>query len=174
MYWDRKLGIMAIAALVLAAAAAVWVIWWTQVGAESSGDKLLGRAEDGYADLMQRVSDAENVGHTMIARRGKYDSQSRYADFDEAWLNEMVLTGHEFLEDRIAYTHTVRFRLRTYDTENIYLPDDTRYVYGRYTDEVMLFVNGDTCCAMYRSGDVEYRFIVTCKPLTDWLRELDG
>lgn len=174
MHWDRKLGTLAVLALVLAVLAASGVVWWTQIGAAKSGEKIAGRAEDGYRDLMERVADAENVGHPMIARRGKYDTQNRYADFDEAWLTEMVLTGHEYLEEEVSYTHTVKFLLRTYDTENIYLPDDTRKVFGRYTDEAMLFVNGRTCYVMYRSGETEYRFIAECAPLTDWLAEVDG
>lgn len=174
MRWDRKLGGLTIAALLLVILAAAGVVWWTMIGTQSSGERIAGRAEDGYSDLMERVADPENVGHTMIARRGKYDNQSRYADFDEAWLNDMVLAGHEYLEENISYTHTVKFLLRTYDTENIYLPDDTRLVYGRYTDEVMLFRNKETYYAIYRSGDMEYRFIVECAPLTEWLDEIDG
>lgn len=174
MHWDRKLGRLTIAALMLAVLAIGGVIWWTMIGTRSSGERIAGRTEEGYSSLMERVADPENVGHTMIARRGRYDNQSRYEDFDEAWLTEMVLVGHAYLEEDISYSHTVKFLLRTYDTENIYLPDDTRVVYGRYTDEVMLFRSKEKYYAIYHAGDMEYRFIVECPPLTEWLACVDG
>jgi hypothetical protein len=174
MHWDRKLGTLAgivIGAAVLAVAA---VIWWITTGSLSSGDRIQGRAEVGFTELTERVSDCENVGHTIISQRGKYSSQSKYEDFDEAWLTELTMVGYEFVQEDITYSHAVKFRLRTYDTENVYLPDDTRDVYGRYTDEVILFRNEDIYYGMYLSGNTEYRFIAECPSLTEWLEKIDG
>jgi len=174
MRWDRKLGILAVVMLIIAAAAAAVVVWWIANGSQDSGERIRGRAEDGFAELMERVSDLDNVGHVMISQRGKYASQQKYKDFDEAWFGELEMTGHEFLEENISYTHAVKFRLRTYDYENVYLPEDTREVYGRYTDEVVLFRNGDIYYAIYVSGSREYRFIASCPPVTQFLEEVDG
>lgn len=174
MRWDRRLAVFTVAALILVTAAVVGLIWMTSVGIKSSGERIAGRADEGFADLMERVSDLDNVGHPMISRRGKFETQDRYEDFDENWLNTMILVGDGYLEEDIQYSHTVKFLLRTYDYENVYETTDTREVYGRYTDEVVMFRNGGIYYVGYLSGDVEYRFVVECPPLTQWLDEVDG
>lgn len=174
MRWDRRLAVFTVAALIIVTAAVAGLIWMTTVSIESSGERIAGRADEGFADLMERVSDSENIGHTMIARRGKFDTQDRYESFDESWLTRMTLIGDGYLEDEIKYSHTIKFLLRTYDYENIYETTDTREVYGRYTDEAVMFKNGEIYYVGYRSGDVEYRFVVECPELTEWLREIDG
>lgn len=169
MKWDKRLAAFTAVVLVIMALAAAALAWWTTAGIKTSGERIAGRADEGFADLMERVSDSENIGHTMIARRGKYETQNRYSDFDEAWLREMTLVGDGYLEDEIEYSHTVKFLLRTYDTENVYEKTDDRAVYGRYTDEAIMFKNGGIYYVGYRSGDVEYRFVVECPKLTEWL-----
>jgi len=174
MHWDRKLGVIFAVVLAAAAMAVCGVVWWTTLGSQSSGDRIRGHAEVGFSELADRTADTENVGHVMISRRGKYSSQSRYEGFDETWLTALTMTGHEFLEEELKYTHLVKFRLRTYDTENVYLAEDTPEVYGRYTDEAAMFIHEGTCYVIYRSGSTEYRFIAECPPLTEWLKEIDG
>ena len=75
MHWDRKLGILAVVMLIAAAAVSALVVWWITGGSQNSGERIRGRAEDGFAELMERVSDLDNVGHIMISQRGKYSSQ---------------------------------------------------------------------------------------------------
>lgn len=174
MRWDRRMAVFTAVALFFVILVIAALIFGTTVGIRTSEQRIVERAEYGFSDLMERVSDPENVGHPMFSRRGRFEDQSRYEAFDEAWLNEMVFTGHEYLEDEISYTYTLKLLLRTYDTENVYLPDDTRLVYGRYTDEVILFKDGATYYAYYRSGETEYRFIVECPPLTEWLDEISA
>ncbi len=169
MRWDRRLAVFTVASLVLVMSAVVGVIMLTSFRIKSSGERIAGRAEEGFVNLMERVSDLDNVGHPRIARRGKFDTQDKYQDFDENWLNSMVIVGDGYLEDEIQYSHTVKFLLRTYDYENIYETTDTREVYGRYTDEVVMFKNGDIYYVDYRRGNLEYRFVVECQPLTEWL-----
>lgn len=169
MKWDKRLGAVTAAVIVCMALAVAALVWWTTSGIKTSAERIAGHADVGFAELTERTADSENIGHTMIARRGKYEDQSKYADFDEAWLKEMKLIGDGYLEDEIQYTHTVKFLLRTYDTENVYEKNDTREVYGRYTDEAIMFKDGDKYYVGYRSGDVEYRFVVECAPLTEWI-----
>ena len=66
MHWDRKLGIITVVVLIIAAAAAAGVVWWITTGTQSSGERIRGRAEDGYAELIRNVN--KNFSPTEIKK----------------------------------------------------------------------------------------------------------
>ena len=174
MRWDRKIWLLSVFLTIFAAVVAIYVICHTAARSASAGERIREKAEAGYAELIKRVADDENVGHITVSQRGKFSTQKKYRGFNKAWLSELTVTGWEFMEDDISYTHTVKFRLRTYDTDKTYREDDSRAVYGRYTDEVTMFRNGSSYYVIYRSGKREYRFIGECTPLTEWICQIDG
>lgn len=170
--WDRKLTAFAIAVTVLLAAAAVFVVIATGSGVRSSVDRIAGRADEGFASLLERVQSTENVSQVIINRRGKFEDQAKYRDFDPAWLASMELVGYEYDPDTLQYDCSLKFALRRYDTENVYHVNDGISVYTKFSDECVFYITGDTCCVGYLDGETEYRFVVKCAPLTEWLGAL--
>ena len=82
--WDRKLTAFAIAATVLLAAAAVFLVISTGSGVRSSVERIAARAEEGYRALLERVENTENISQVIINRRAKFEDQVKYRDFDPA------------------------------------------------------------------------------------------
>ena len=170
--WDRKLTAFAIAVTVLLAAAAVFLVLMTGSGVRSSADRIAARAEEGFDSLYRRISGEENVSQVIINRRGKFEDQIRYRDFDPEWLKSLRLTGYEYDADDLVYDRTLKFALRRYDTENVYRVTDGIGVYTKFSDECVFYIAGDTCYVSFMDGETEYRFVAQCEPLTEWLGTL--
>ena len=171
--WDRKLTAFAIAMTVLLAAALVFVVISTGSGVRFSVERIAERAEEGYRALYERVCNAENVSQVIINRKGKFEDQKKYRDFDPEWLSSLVLTGYEYDADELAYDRTLKFALRRYDTENVYHVTDGISVYTKFSDECVFYIAGDTCYVSFMDGETEYRFAAECAPLTGWLKTVD-
>ncbi|MBQ8333741.1 MAG: hypothetical protein IJX93_08210 [Clostridia bacterium] len=174
MRWDRKLTGFAIAVTILLAAAAVCMVVITGAGVRFSVDRIGDRAAEGFESLLERVERTENVSQVIVNRRGKFEEQDKYDGFDSAWLAEMELAGYEYDADSLLYDFTVKFALRAYDTENVYRVTDPIGVYTKFSDECVLYIAGDLCYVSFLDGGTEYRFVVTCAPLTEWLAEVNG
>ena len=170
MHWDRKLAVFAAAALIAALLAAGVLAYFTMHSIGDGGERIRGQADDGFRLLYERLSDPEQIAHVKIARRGKFESSSKYRDFDPAWMREMeLIPGEEFVEDGVEYTHTVELTLKTYDTEGVYTARDNPVSYTRYESAAMFFKNGDLYYVSYREGTTDYHFAAACAPLTEWL-----
>jgi len=172
MKWDRKLTAFAVAVTLFLAAAAVLAVFVTDSGVRSSADRIAARASEGFQSLYGRVQSPENVSQVIINRRGKFDDQAVYGDFDSEWLRSMELKGYEYDADELLYDRTLKFALRRYDTENVYHATDGISVYTKFSDECVFYIAGDDCYVNYFDGETEYRFVVSCPPLTDWLKTL--
>ncbi len=170
--WDRKLTAFAITVTVLLAAAVLFVAIVTSAGVRFSVERIAERAEEGCRSLYDRVSNTENVSQVIINRRGKFEDQAKYRDFDPAWLASLELTGYEYDVNSLVYDCTVKFALRRYDTENVYHVTDGISEYTKFSDECVLYVAGDTCYVNFMDGGTEYRFAAECAPLTAWLKTL--
>lgn len=174
MRWDRKLTGFAIAVTILLAAAAVFMVIITGSGVRFSVDRIEDRAAEGFESLIERVERPENVSQVIINRRGKFEDQAKYDAFDPAWLTEIALAGYEYDADSLAYDCTLKFALRAYDKENVFRVTDPIGVYTKFSDEAVFSIAGDLCYVTFLDGGTEYRFVVTCPPLTDWLAEVNG
>ena len=169
MRWDRKLAAFALAATLLLAALAGGLIFLTHLSMGNVTERIAGAAEEGFASLRERLEKPENVFRVNVTRRGKFEGQQKYRAFDPAWLREMVYVPGEYLDEDVSYTHTVAFRLKSYDTENVYSHRDAAVAYTRFDDGVAMQKDGDLYYVTYHTGNTEYHFIVTCPPLTEWL-----
>lgn len=174
MRWDRKLTGFAIAVTILIAAAAVFMVVLTGTGVRFSVDRIEDRAADGFVSLLERVERVENVSQVIINRRGKFEDQKLYRDFDPVWLQSMELVGYEYDADTLAYDCTLKFALRAYDTENVFHVTDPIGVYTKFSDECVFYIAGEACYVSFLDGGEEYRFVVSCPPLTGWLNALYG
>ena len=172
MRWDRKLTMFAAAAVILIAALAAVLLLLTQTSMNHAAERIAGEAEEGYADLMKRVSAADNVFRVNVTRRGKFEGQQKYRALRPEWFREMEIVPGEYLDEDVNYTHTITFRLKSYDTENVYSHRDSPVAYTRYEDGAALQKCGDLYYVTYQSGNTEYHFIVTCPPLTEWLDQI--
>ena len=169
MRWDKKLTVFAVVALVIAVSAAGLLLWVTGRRMANAAERIEGVAEEGFGRLAERVARADNVFRVNVNRRGKFEAQQRYRGFNPAWLKSLAFVPGEYLDEDVNYTHTVSFRLKTYDTENVYSHRDTPVAYTRYDDSVSLAKAGDIYYVTYVEGSTEYHFMVSCPPLTDWL-----
>lgn len=172
MRWDRKLAVFAIVALILTAAAAGFLLWMTHARITSAADRIEGAAEEGFARLTERLRRTDNVFRVNVNRRGKFEAQQRYRGLNPAWLKQMAFVPGEYLDEDVEYSHTITFRLKTYDTENVYSHRDSPVAYTRYDDSAAMAKSGDLYYVTYVEGSMEYHFIVTCAPLTEWLEKI--
>ena len=101
--WDRKQTAFAIAVTILLSAAAVFMVVITGSGVRFSVQTIERRAKDGFISLMERVERTENISQVIINRRGKFEDQKLYRDFDPAWLASIELTGYEYDADSLEY-----------------------------------------------------------------------
>ena len=169
MRWDRKLTVFAAGAVLLVALLAAGLLFLTANRMGNVSERIAGAAEEGYADLMDRVAKAENVFRVNVSRRGKFEGQQKYRALRPEWFSEMEIVPGEFLDEDVSYTHTITFRLKSYDTENVYSHRDSPVAYTRYEDGASLQKSGEYYYVTYQTGNTEYHFIVTCPPLTEWL-----
>ena len=172
MRWDRKLAVFSVCALLVVLAAAGALFWFTQRSMANVSERIAGAAEEGYDHLLARAGRAENVFRVSINRRGKFESQQKYRRFDPSWLREMIYVPGEFLDEEVSYTHAVTFRLKSYDTDNVYSHRDSPVAYTRYDDSAEMRKSGGFYYVTYVEGNTVYHFIVTCDPLTEWLGQL--
>ena len=174
MRWDRKLAVFAAFALVIAAAAAGLLLWRTQVRMNHAAERIEGAAEEGFARMTERLQRSDNVFRASVNRRGKFEAQQKYRSFNPAWLKRLEFVPGEYLDEDVNYTYTVSFRLKSYDTENVYSHRDSPVAYTRYDDSAEMAKCGDLYYITYVEGSMEYHFIATCEPLTEWLKEMEG
>ena len=66
------------------------------------------------------------------------------------------------------------FRLKSYDTENVYSHRDAAVAYTRYDDQVSMAKSGDLYYVTYLEGSTAYHFIARCGPMTEWLDSIAG
>ena len=174
MRWDKKLTVFAVLALVLALAAAGALLWGTNRRMAHAAERIEGAAEEGFGRLMDRIARTDNVFRVNVNRRGKFEAQQRYRGFNPAWLKQMEFLPGEYLDEDVEYTHTVTFRLKSYDTENVYSHRDSPVAYTRYDDSAALSKSGSVYYVTYVEGAAEYHFMVSCPPLTEWLDGIRG
>lgn len=175
MKWDRKLLIIGIAAVVFLLAAMGVVAIVTFRGIESSADRIEGRAAEGFESLSERLGSAENISDMYtISKRGHYADRTKYGDFDVSVLQGMEYAGGEYLEEGLEYTYVLEFHLRAYDKENVYDENDSISAYTKFTDSFTMLKNGTKYYVSYMNGGEEYRFVVECAELTEWLTEWGG
>ena len=174
MRWDRKLTVFAVLALAVCAAAAGLLLWSTNREMARAAARIEGAAEEGFGRLADRVAQARNVFRVSVNRRGKFEAQQRYRSFNPAWLRSMEFVPGEFLDEDVEYTHTVSFRLKSYDTDNVYSHRDSPVAYTRYDDSAQLAKSGEVYYVTYVEGDTAYHFMVSCPPLTEWLDSFKG
>ena len=170
MRWDRKLAALAAVVLILAAVAAGALIFFTQRGIETASARIAGEAQAGYEDFLARVKKPENIFSVTIARRGKFEGQRKYRDFQKAWLTQMERIPGEFLDGDVSYTHQIRLRLKSYAaSDTVFSHRDAESLYTRYDDSAVLLRDGDLFYVTYQTGNTEYHFIASCPPLSAWL-----
>ena len=169
MRWDRKLKVFSIFAMVLVMLAAGTLLWFTHRRMEYAAQRIAGQAEEGFARFMERVSRPENVFRVNVNRRGKFETQQKYRGFRASWLRELVYMPGEYLDEDVDYTHTLSFRLKSYDTENVYSHRDSPVAYTRYDDTAAMQKCGDLYYVTYIEGLTEYHFMVSCPAITEWL-----
>lgn len=157
MHWDRRILVLGLCAIVLAAAALGIMIYKTSVSISDSVERIAGLSEEGFEKLSARLENG--FVRVSINRRGKFESQRKYREFSADMLSEMVMTDTAFLFDSIEYTHTVKLILKR-NTDEAGM--DT-------SPEAVFFKNGDSYYVGYTEGGVEYRFCVLCPALTEWL-----
>lgn len=162
MHWDRRILVLGLCAIILAAAALGITIYKTSVSISDSGDRIAGLSEEGFEKLSARLENG--FVRVSINRRGKFESQRKYREFSVDMLSDMVMTDTAFLFDSIEYTHAVKLILKRNDDE----ADMTE------PPEAMLFKNGDSYYVGYTENGVEYRFCVVCPALTEWLDGISG
>jgi hypothetical protein len=169
MRWDRKLTLFAVLALAVCVAAAGLLLWGTNRRMVHAAERIEGAAEEGFERLTERIARADNVFRVNVNRRGKFEAQQRYRGFNPAWLKRMEFIPGEYLDEDVNYTHTVSFRLKSYDTENVYSHRDSPVAYTRYDDSASLAKSGAVYYVTYLEGNAAYHFMVSCPPLTEWL-----
>ena len=174
MRWDRKLTIFAVLTVVLAALAAGLLLWSTYMRIEHAAERIEGAAEEGFSRLTERLGRTDNVFRVTVNRRGKFESQQKYRRFNPAWLLSMEFVPGEYLDEDVSFTHTVAFRLKSYDTENVYSHRDAAVAYTRFDDQVSMAKSGELYYVTYLEGGTEYHFIARCGPMTEWLDAISG
>ena len=162
MKWDRKLKTFAVCVLLLILSAAGILLFY-------SGQRIRSAAEEGCRLLLERLARTDNIFRVNVNRRGKFESQLPYRNFNPAWLKELSYVPGEFLDSEVVFTHTVSFRLKSYDTENVYSHRDSPTAYTRYDDEVIMRKNGDYYYVDFLTAGTEYHFLASCAPMTSWL-----
>ena len=174
MRWDRKLTVFAVLAVILAALAAGLLLWMTQMRIAHASERIEGAAEEGFSRVTERLARTDNVFRVTVNRRGKFESQQKYRGFNPAWLKTMEFVPGEYLDEDVSFSHTVSFRLKSYDTENVYSHRDAPVAYTRYDDQVSMAKSGELYYVTYLEGSTEYHFIVRCAPVTEWLDSKAG
>ena len=174
MRWDRKLTVFAVLTVTACVLAAGLLLWTTHRGMLRAADRIEGAAEEGFFRMTERLARIENVFRVSVNRRGKFEAQQRYRSFSAAWLKELVFVPGEYLDEDVEYSHTVSFRLKSYDTENVYSHRDSPVAYTRYDDSVSMAKSGELYYVTYVEGSTEYHFKVKCAPMTDWLDGIAG
>jgi hypothetical protein len=170
MRWDRKIFVFAAAATVLIAALAVFLILITGHRVTTAAERIEGTSQEGFLDMTERIARRESdVFKVSVSRRGKFELQVRYRDFDTAWLRELEYVPSEFLFDEVDYSYKIEFRLKSYDTENVYSHKDSWVAYTRIDDGAAMLKSGDLYYIHYRTGDTDYYFAAKCPPMTAWL-----
>ena len=174
MRWDRKLAVFAVLTVIAAVLAAGLLIWTTHMGMLRAADRIEGAAEEGFFRMTDRLTRTENVFRVSVNRRGKFEAQQKYRSFNPGWLRELVFVPGEYLDEDVEYSHTVSFRLKSYDTENVFSHRDSPVAYTRYDDSVSMAKSGELYYVTYVESSTEYHFIVKCAPLTEWLERIAG
>lgn len=175
MRWDRKLTVFAAAAVILIAALAAVLLLLTQTSMNRAADRIAGEAEEGFRSMTARIEKREgDVFRVTIAQRSKFESQHKYRGFRTSWLCALEYVPGEFLFDEVNYSYKVTFRMKTYDTENVYSHRDSWAAYTRYDDNVLMLKDGEIYYIYYQEGNREYYFAAKCPPLTEWLDGLGG
>ncbi len=174
MRWDRKLTVFAVLAVILAALAAGLLLWATHMRIEHAAERIEGTAEEGFDRMTERLARTDNVFRVTVNRRGKFESQQKYRRLNPAWLRRVEFVPGEYLDEDISFTHTISFRLKSYDTENVYSHRDAAVAYTRFDDQVSMAKSGDLYYVTYLEGGTEYHFIARCGPMTEWLDAISG
>ncbi len=173
MRWDRKLKTFSVFALILVVLAAGALLWFTHQRMEYAAQRIAGQAEEGFERFTERVSRTENIFRVNVNRRGKFETQQKYRGFRPAWLREAEYVPGEYLDEDVEYSHTVSFRLKSYDTENVYSHRDSPVAYTKYDDSASLQKSGDLFYVTYIEGLTVYHFIVSCPAMTEWLESIE-
>ncbi len=170
MRWDRKMLSLAAAATVLVAALAVFLVVFTGHRMATAADRIADEAQEGFRDMTERIERRiSDVFAVSLTRRGKFDLQYKYHEFDTAWLRELEYVPAEFLFDDVDYTYKVEFRLKSYDTENVYSHKDSWVAYTSIDDSVEMLKSGELYYIHYLTSGTDYYFAAECPPLTAWL-----
>ncbi len=173
MRWDRRLTSFAVFALIVILAAAGALLWFTHLRMVAASERIAGEAREGYEHLMERLERTDNVFRVNVNRRGRFEMQQKYRGFRAAWLRQLVYVPGEYLDEEVEYSHTISFRLKSYDTENVYSHRDAPVAYTRYDDTAALMKSGELYYVTYLEGATEYHFIVSCPAMTEWLEGIE-
>ena len=170
MKWDKKLTALAAAVVALVIAGTVLLVVFTNRQIGTAADRIAGAAELGFTKMTARITErTSDVWGVSVAKSGRFEGQEKYRAFDPAWLRELEFVPGEYLPEDVNETYRVSFRLKTYDTENVYSHRDTPVAYTRYDDTVVMLKERDEYYVTYEEDGAAYYFIVTCAPLTVWL-----
>lgn len=156
MKWDKRLAVFAMLGIVAAAAVLFGIVYFTIGRINDSSDRIVGKSEDGYSRFVECL-DGDLI-RSNITRRGKFESQRKYASFSLDLLAETECTDASFLKESIEYTHVVKLIFSTTKGSE---------------KEATLFKNDEIYYVGFIEGKNEYRFEMTCPSLTDWFDKIN-